>query len=81
MKRLYKSTKVIYDAHLKEYQVFYKNFIVWHYDSCYRFDEPNCPYPTHYCKREEAEERAIRRASDMLDTVEIWKKTKLFYEP
>lgn len=44
MKPLYKSTKVIYDAHLKEYEVYYRNWFFWNYDCSYRFDEnPKIP--------------------------------------
>lgn len=78
MKYLYKSTKVIYDAHLKEYQVYYKNWFKWKYDSCYKFDDSKRPYPTHYCTQEEAKERAINRATAMLDTVEVWKRSNYF---
>lgn len=83
MKHLYKSTKVIYDAHLKEYQVYYKNWFFWKYDSCYKFDEAKAAYnrynPVHYCTKEQAEERAINRAKAMLETVEVWKQSQVFY--
>lgn len=83
MKHLYKSTKVIYDAHLKEYQVYYKNWFFWKYDSCYKFDERDSrgylKSPTHYCDKHQAEERAINRAKAMLDTVEVWKQSQVFY--
>ena len=39
MKKLFKQTRVIYDAHLEEYQVYYKNFLFWKFDSCYKFDK------------------------------------------
>ena len=80
MKSLYKSTKVIYDAHKKEYQVYYKNWFVWRYDSCYKFDEKKAQYdPIHYCTKEQAEERAIDRAKAMLSTVEVWKQSQVLY--
>jgi hypothetical protein len=80
MKPLYKSTKVIYDAHLKEYQVYYKNWFVWKYDSCYKFDEKKASYnPVHYCDKETAEKRAITRATDMLETVEVWRRSQVLY--
>ena len=80
MKHLYKSTKVIYDAHLKEYQVYYKNWFFWKYDSCYKFDEVKPTYsPQYYCTKEQAEERAINRAKAMLETVEVWKQSQVFY--
>ena len=83
MKPLYKSTKVIYDAHLKEYQVYYKNFLFWKYDSCYHFDERDSKgyltSPVHYCTSEQAQERAINRAKAMLDTVEVWKQSQVLY--
>jgi hypothetical protein len=80
MKTIYKSTKVIYDAHLKEYQVYYKNWFVWKFDSCYKFDEKKSHYnPVHYCNEEQAKERAINRASAMLNTVEVWKQSNITY--
>ena len=83
MKNLYKSTKVIYDAHKKEYQVYYKNWFVWKYDSCYKFDERDSRgyiiNQTYYCNKEQAEERAINRAKAMLETVEVWKQSQVFY--
>jgi hypothetical protein len=81
MKPLYKSTKVIYDAHLKQYQVYYKNWFTWKFDSCYKYDERDgINYtPVHYCTKEQAEERAINRAKAMLDTVEVWKQSQVLY--
>jgi hypothetical protein len=78
MKPLYKSTKVIYDAHLKEYEVYYRNWFFWHYDSCYKFDE-NPRQVRYYCTREEAEKRAIQRASDMLKSTLVWKQSNFTY--
>jgi hypothetical protein len=81
MKHLYKSTKVIYDAHLKQYQVYYKNWFFWKLDSCYKFDDEDLPrgYRIHYRTKKEAEERAIDRAKAMLETVEVWKQSQVFY--
>lgn len=83
MKHLFKSTKVIYDAHLKEYQVYYKNWFFWHFDSCYKFDERDekgyLKTRTHYREMHEAEKKAIERAKAMLDTVEIWKQSNISY--
>ena len=79
MKTIYKSTKVIYDAHLKEYQVYYKNWFTWKYDRSYKFDEKVSAHPTHYCTKEQAEQRAIERAKSMLETVEIWKQSNYLY--
>lgn len=80
MKIMYKTTKVIYDAHLKEYQVYYKNWFFWHFDSCYKFDEKYpSEHPVHYCSKPEAEKRAITRASAMLNTVEVWRQSNVVY--
>lgn len=79
MKHLYKSTKVIYDAHLKEYQVYYRNWFIWKFDSCYKFDENYPRQPIHYCSKTDAEKRAIDRAKSMLDTVEVWKQSNISY--
>ena len=83
MKPIYKSTKVIYDAHLKEYQVYYRNWFFWHFDSCYRYDERNekgyISRQTYYCDKDEARQRAIDRASDMLKTTEVWKQSNISF--
>jgi hypothetical protein len=77
MKNIFKQTKVVYDAHLKEYQVWYRNFLIWHFDSCYKWDT-KYPYTPHYFeKKEEAEQRAIERAKAMLNTVEVWRGSNL----
>ena len=77
MKNLFKQTRVIYDAHLKEYQVYYKNWFFWKFDSCYKFDERDAKgyliTRFHYCEKHEAEKRAINRASAMLETVEVYR--------
>lgn len=83
MKPLYKTTKVIFDAHLKEYQVYYRNWFIWHFDSCYRYDERNekgyMSNPTYYCDKDAAKQRAIDRASNMLKTTEVWKQSNISY--
>ena len=83
MKNIFKSTKVIYDAHLKEYQVYYKNWFFWRFDSCYKFDERDSrgclTSKIHYREKHEAEKKAIDRASAMLDTVEVWKRSNYQY--
>lgn len=79
VKHLYKSTKVIFDAHLKQYQVYYKNWLFWKFDSAYKYDEDRGNYHVHYRTKKQAEEAAICRAHDMLSTVEIWKQSNYFY--
>jgi hypothetical protein len=76
MRQLYKKTKVIYDAHQEQYEVYYKNFLFWHYDSCYKFDS-NPKFKMHYIKKDEAERIAIIRAKAMLATVEVWSGTNI----
>ena len=78
MKPLYKSTKVIYDAHLHQFDVYYRNWFFWHFDSCYKFDaDPK--YVTYSRTEEQAKECAIKRASDMLGTAEVWKQSQVQY--
>ena len=77
-KHLFKSTKVIFDAHQKEYQVYYKNWFFWHHDSCYKYDE-NPSRPNHYRSKEKAREDAVRRAEAMLETVEVWRGNVVTY--
>ena len=76
MKPLYKKTKVIYNAHEEQYEVYYKNFLFWHYDSCYKFNS-NPKFTIHHLKKEQAEQEAIKRAKAMLDTVEVWSGTNI----
>lgn len=76
MKNIFKQTKVIYDAHQKEYQVWYRNFFIWHFDSCYKFDE-NPSHSIHYRNKQRAEEMSIERAKAMLNTVEVWRGSNL----
>ncbi len=75
MKRLYKSAKVIYDAHTKSYEVYYRNWFFWRYDSHYKWDEDS-RYPVHYRTKFEAETRAIERAKNLLKTVEIFRESR-----
>lgn len=73
MRHLFKQTKVVYDDHQKEYQVWYRNFFVWQFDSCFKFDDKHPHTPYNDQKKAEAEKRAIDRAKAMLNTVEIWR--------
>ena len=68
MKRLFKETKVIYDAHLQCYDVYYKNFLFWKFDQAY-------PVYNHN-NNETAKRLAIARAENMLDTVEVYRSTE-----
>ena len=80
MKHLFKSTKVIFNAHQNQYEVYYKNWFVWRFDSCYKFDEKKASYnPVHYCDNEQARKRAIARAEAMLETVEVWRRSVVYY--
>lgn len=72
MKPLYKSVKVIYNAHQKQYEIWYRNWFMWHFDSCYKFDE-DLSRPNHYRDKQRAEEMAIEQAKCMLNTVEVWR--------
>ena len=73
MKSLYKSTKVVFNAHLKQYEVYYRNWFVWHLDSTHKYDEQGRSYPVHYRMKDVAEQAAIVRAQAMLDTKEVWR--------
>ena len=65
MRKLFKQTKVVYDAHEESYYVYYKNFLLWRFDQAYKVR-------TH-CPDARAREMALARAKCMLDTVEIWR--------
>ena len=65
MKKLFKQVRVTYDAHQQEYIVEYKNFLIWHYESCYKIDG--------FFNKERAESAAITRAKALLETVEVFR--------
>jgi len=65
MKRLFKKTKVVYDAHMKCYDVYYKNFLFWKFDQSYKVGE--------YMGDDIAKKHAIDRAQNMLEIVEIYR--------
>ena len=71
MKNLFKQTRVIYDAHLKEYRVEYKNFLFWKFDCNYKVDK--------YTKDNWCKENAVARAKAMLETVEIYRGKQVYY--
>lgn len=72
MKMLYKTVKVIYNGHMKRYEIWYRNWFAWHYDSCYKISE--------YNEQERAKKLAIERAEGMLGTVEVWRKSQVCYK-
>ncbi len=74
-KYLFKSAKVEFNAHHHQFEVYYKNWFIWKFDSCYKFDEKPTKHPIHLCTKESAQERAIARADSLLYTVEVWKKS------
>lgn len=67
MKPLYRTTKVIYDGCTRRYEVWYRNWFVWHYDSCYK--------PDKYIDQHKAKQLAIEHAQGMLGTVEVWRQS------
>lgn len=71
MKFLYKTVKVIYNGHHKQYEIWYRNWFKWHFDSCYKISE--------HLNQERAKELAIERAQGMLGTAEVWRQTQVYY--
>jgi hypothetical protein len=66
MKHLFKQTKVVYDAHMEEYNVYYKNFLFWKYNRTYKVD-------SQYFKDADAKQAAIAYAKNILSTVEVYR--------
>ena len=66
MKYLFRKTKVVYDAHMEEYNVYYKNFLFWKFDRTYKVDHK-------YFKDEDAKKAAITYANNILKTVEVYR--------
>ena len=71
MKSLYKTVKVLYNGHLKRYEIWYRNWFFWQFDSCYKESE--------YLSQERARELAIERAQGLLNTTEVWRQSTNFY--
>ena len=65
MKPIFKKTKVVYDAHMDEYDVYYKNFLFWKYDRTYKVNQ--------YTMNEVAKDLAITYAKNILSTVEVYR--------
>ena len=65
MKPIFKKTKVVYDAHMDEYNVYYKNFLFWKYDRTYKVNQ--------YTMNEVAKDLAITYAKNILSTVEVYR--------
>jgi hypothetical protein len=65
MRKLFKQTKVVYDAHFRTYDVYYKDFLIWKYEQTYRVSVSLDDFT--------AKRMAIERAKNMLETVEIWR--------
>jgi hypothetical protein len=77
IKRLFGSVKVIYDAHARSYDVYYRKWFIWRLDRQYKHDYDD--WKIHYCTKDEAKKRAIERADSLLDTVEVYRKTNYIY--
>lgn len=73
MKRLFKQTKVVYDAHMQEYNVYYKNWFFWIFDRNYKV--------CIHLNNEKAKELAIVRAKNILDTIEVYRSSSPVYYP
>lgn len=70
-KILYKTTRVIYNAHMEQYEVHYRNWIKWHIDKTYKVNQ--------YMPKEQAKQLAIERAEGLLNTVEVWRQSNIDY--
>ena len=65
MKYLFRKTKVVYDAHLQEYNVYYKNFLFWKFSRSYKVGQ--------YMLDDVAKDHAITYAKNLLNTVEVYR--------
>lgn len=75
LKPLYKSTKVIFNAHQQQYEVWYRNWFIWRFDSCYKYDDGSRFH--HFRNKDQAETSAIERAEAMLRTVVVWEQSRV----
>lgn len=72
MKFSFKQTKVVYNAVTKTFEVHYKNWFTWTLDSSWPWDE-NPNRPCYYSTYQQSKDKAIERATDMLESRVIWK--------
>ena len=77
-RNVFKSVKVVFDGHLNQFDVYYKNWFFWQFDSCYKFDDTP-KHPIHFCSQEQARARAIERARGMLHTTVVFEESNVFY--
>ena len=70
-KLLYRSSRVVYNAHTDQYEVYYRNWFFWRFDRCYTVSE--------YLNPTSAKELAIQRAQGLLNTVEVWRQSNITY--
>lgn len=71
MKYLFRTAKVIYDGSENQYEVYYRNWFFWQFDSVYKVDT--------YLPDWTAKEHAILRAEALLKTVEVWRQSNINY--
>lgn len=76
-KPLFRAARVVNNTHLRQFEVEYKNWFTWKFDSCQQYhcagERPGAG--GRYLSEERARELAIERASNMLTTAVIWQKT------
>jgi hypothetical protein len=72
MKPLYKTVRVIYNAHEESYDIQYKNWFIWQHDRSYKFDIDS-KHTVYYRTKEDAKEAALKRANSLLNTIEIFR--------
>jgi hypothetical protein len=76
-KPLFKAARVVNNTHLLQFEVEYKNWFAWTFDSCYQYrgtsERPGSS--GRYLNEERARELAVARAESMLTTAVVWKKT------
>lgn len=76
-KPLFKTVRVVNNTHLKQFDVEYKNWFTWKFDSCHKYYVAGRGPGSsgQYLNEERARELAVARAESMLTTTVIWKKT------
>jgi hypothetical protein len=72
--KLYKETRVVYDAHGQSYDVEYRNWFFWKFEKSYRYDTSK-RNPIHYMDQEQAKTSAINLARAMLDTMVVYQQS------
>lgn len=71
---LYKSVRVVHNAHARAFEVYYRKWFKWHYEGCYKYED-KANIHGFSMSRERAKELALERAEGMLNSTVVWQQS------